>query len=202
MKFNVSHKTNGVYQAVLVEATTERIAEAYFSVQEPKSEVLGVRKARPDDMKPGKPLMVVPDEFRLEFIREHQRTFNENMQELGKKGFRSGGWDEKTDKTAIVMVGKTEHENRIVGYMDRELNIEWETKALSVARADTQYLEGTVFVEGEVYPFDYNVENEGVELHCYSEPGWMTGASYEKPLPEVVTKSMDEILHFQRIHQS
>lgn len=194
MKFHVSHKTDGVYQALLVEAPSEKIAEAYFREQKPESKVLGIHVATRDDMKPGKPVLVVPDEFRLEFIREHQRAFNEKMRELESKGFRSGGWDEKTDKTAIVKPGKFEHENRIVGYLDRELDIEWETKVLSVSRADVHYLEGTVFVEGEVYPFDYNVETEAVDIHCYSEPGWITGASYEKPLPEVVSENMDEIL--------
>lgn len=197
MKYHVSHKNGdgpGSYQAVLVEATSQRIAEAYFREKKPESVVLGIHVATMDDMKPGKPVLVVPKEFARDFIKGYMRAFNEKMAELEKQGFRSGGWDEKTDKTAIVRPGKREIDNAIVGYMDRNLNIEWETKVLSVDRADAHYLEGTLFVEGEVYPFDYNVENEGVELHCYSEPGWMTGASYEKPLPEVVTKNTDEIL--------
>ena len=193
MKFNISHERNGVYQTLLVEATTPEIAEAYFKEQKPENRLIGVREARPEDLKPGKPVMVVSDEFRLGFIREHQRAFNEKMAGLEKQGFRSGGWDEKTDKTAIVKVGDREIDNVIVGYMDRDLNIEWLVKVLAIGRADEQYLEGAVFVEGEVYVFDYNLGTEGVELHCYSEPGWMTGASYEKPLSEVVNEHMEEI---------
>lgn len=64
-------------------------------------------------------------------------------------------------------------------------NVEW---------ADTGYLEGILVVDGEKYPFDYHLETEAVDVHCYSEPGWMTGASYEKPLPEVVTEHMEEVL--------
>ena len=50
MKFNVSHKTNGVYQALLVEARNQEIAEAYFKEQMPESRVLGIHEATIDDM--------------------------------------------------------------------------------------------------------------------------------------------------------
>lgn len=123
MLYNISHKNNGVYQALLVEATSERIAKAYFKDQKPESVVLGIHEATMDDMRPGKPVMVVPDEFRIAFIREHQRAFLEKMVDLERKGFRSGGWDEKIDKTAIVRPGEREIDNAIVGYMDRDLNI-------------------------------------------------------------------------------
>lgn len=52
-------------------------------------------------------------------ICEHQRAFLAKMKELEAQGYYSGGWDKKTDKTAISKDGK------IVGYMDRDLNIEW-----------------------------------------------------------------------------
>ena len=66
-----------------------------------------------------------PEELHQILIRYRPLAFNAKMKELEKSGLRSGGWDEKTDKTAIVRPGKTENENKIVGYIDRDLNIEW-----------------------------------------------------------------------------
>lgn len=66
-----------------------------------------------------------PEELRQILIRYRTLAFNAKMKELEQYGLRSGGWDEKTDKTAIVLPGKNEYENKIVGYMDRDLNIEW-----------------------------------------------------------------------------
>ena len=57
MKFHISHKTDGVYQALLVEATSERIAEAYFKVKMPQSMVLGVHAATMDEMKPSEAML-------------------------------------------------------------------------------------------------------------------------------------------------
>ncbi len=62
---------------------------------------------------------------RINKINAHMCAFSEKMEELKKQGYRSGGWDKETDTTAIVKVGKVPHENRIVGYMDRNLNIAW-----------------------------------------------------------------------------
>lgn len=56
---------------------------------------------------------------RVRKANEHIREFNRKMCELKSRGYYSGGWDRETDKTAICKDGK------IVGYMDRELNIEW-----------------------------------------------------------------------------
>lgn len=66
-----------------------------------------------------------PEEIRQILIRYRTLAFNTKMKELEQYGLRSGGWDEKTDKTAIVLPGKQEHENKIVGYMNRDLEIEW-----------------------------------------------------------------------------
>ena len=57
-----------------------------------------------------------------------------------------------------------------------------------------EYWTGVVSVNGNKFPFDYNPKTEVIDVHSYSEPGWMTGASYEKPLPKVVTENMEEIL--------
>ena len=66
-----------------------------------------------------------PEELHQILIRYRPLAFNAKMKELEKSGLRSGGWDEKTDTTAIVRLGETVDEDRIVGYMDRDLNIEW-----------------------------------------------------------------------------
>lgn len=77
-------------------------------------------------------------------------------------------------------------------YRDKNKGVEIEVGPLNYAD-DAKYIEGTVTVEGVAYSFDYNIESEILELHCYSEPGWFTGASYEKELPDVVTKHFEEI---------
>lgn len=64
----------------------------------------------------------------------------------------------------------------------------------TVVPAEGDYLEGYVTVEGGIYPFNYNVRTEEVEVHCFSNPGWMTGACYEKPLPKIVTDNMELII--------
>lgn len=134
MKYHISHEKNGIYQGLLVEAPAEDIAQKYFQEQNPENRLLGIREAKPEDFKPGKPVLVVPEDFVVPQI-----------------------------------------------------------KVSAVAYAEDNYVVGTVTVEGETFPFDYNLKTEELEVHCYSEPGWMTGASYEKPLPEVVIRNMEEI---------
>lgn len=70
---------------------------------------------------------------------------------------------------------------------------------------DTQrtgdYISGTVeyILEDEegartngALSFDYNAK-DGVELHSYSKPGYFTGASYEKELPEEIADLVPEL---------
>lgn len=66
-----------------------------------------------------------PEDLHKILLRFKVLSFNAKMAELEKQGYRSGGWDEKTNKTAIVKLGEHEYENRIVGYIDKDLNIEW-----------------------------------------------------------------------------
>ena len=58
-------------------------------------------------------------------IGARMMAFRVLMKKLEDQGFRSGGWDSKTDKTAIIDTRMPEHEIRIAGYIDRDLNIEW-----------------------------------------------------------------------------
>lgn len=60
---------------------------------------------------------------------------------------------------------------------------------------DKNYLEGCIEIDSIQYPFDYNLETGGVELHNYSEPGWFTGASYEKKLHTCVTQAMPKAIN-------
>ena len=61
MKYNVTYKQDNVYQSIFVEAPAATVAADYFCIQKPFAEVLDVRKSCPDDEKPGKPVMVVPE---------------------------------------------------------------------------------------------------------------------------------------------
>lgn len=135
MKFNITYERDEIYQSILVEAREAGVAADYLRDQMPNARVLGVREARSDDMKPGKPVMTVPDDFMAVKI------------EVG----------------AVVF-------------------------------AENDYLEGVVVVEGDPYPFDYNIKTGEIDIHSYSAPGWLTGSSYEKPLPPFVTDNMEGIL--------
>ena len=135
MKYHITHEKNGIYHGLLVEARSQEIAEAYFREQKPESRLVGIHEARVEDMKPGKPLVVVPEDF---------------------------------------MAVKIE--------------------AGAVVFAENDYLEGVVVVDSHPFPFDYNMKTEEVEVHSYSAPGWLSGFSYEKPLPAVVTSNMEEVI--------
>ena len=57
-------------------------------------------------------------------VVEHMEACNHMWKVLFEAGYHSGGWDAKTDKTAIV-TGENPN-RRIVGYMNRaSLEIEW-----------------------------------------------------------------------------
>lgn len=51
-------------------------------------------------------------------------------------------------------------------------------------------LYGTIEVNGETYSFEYDYVADMIAYHNYSEPGWFTGSSYEKPLPTEFSDSM------------
>ncbi len=63
MKFNVSYVRNTIPQTILVEAKTAELAESYFNSQKQDAQVYGVHEATADDYRPGKPVMVVPDDY-------------------------------------------------------------------------------------------------------------------------------------------
>ena len=60
MKYHISYK-DGVCQAIIVEAPSAEVAEHYFLSQMPDARICGTHEASIDDMKPGKPVMVVPE---------------------------------------------------------------------------------------------------------------------------------------------
>lgn len=71
--------------------------------------------------------------------------------------------------------------------------------AVEIVEHEEGYYSGTVTVAGEKVAFTCKdasfVDERGeVELMCSSEPGWMTKASYEKPLPEDVAERYEEIV--------
>ncbi len=55
------------------------------------------------------------------------------------------------------------------------------------------YLVGIVNVDGAKYLFDYNIVTQETEIHHYSEPSWLDGSSYEKNLPNVVKRNIEEV---------
>lgn len=82
-----------------------------------------------------------------------------------------------------------------VGHLEETQREEVEIHLVgSVVRGDQDYLEGSVSIAGVLYPFDYNMKTEDIEIHSYSPAGWIAGSSYEKPLPAVVADNMEEIL--------
>ena len=57
-------------------------------------------------------------------ILDHMLAANKQLRGLEAAGYHSGGWDAKTDKTAIVK--GTGPDSEIVGYIDRAtLEITW-----------------------------------------------------------------------------
>lgn len=62
-RYNISYIRNNIPQTVFVDAASSDIAGRYFMSQEPAATFCGIHKATVDDMKPGKPVMTVPDEF-------------------------------------------------------------------------------------------------------------------------------------------
>ncbi len=61
MKYNVSYVRNDVPQTILVEAETEFDAREYFKEYKPDASIYGVDEATGDDMRPGKPVLTVPE---------------------------------------------------------------------------------------------------------------------------------------------
>lgn len=66
-----------------------------------------------------------PEELRRILVRYRVLEFNTTMAKLEKDGYRSGGWDEKLNKTAVVKGGLRPEETKIVGWVDTDGNIEW-----------------------------------------------------------------------------
>lgn len=61
MKYNISYKRSGVYQTIIVDAPSVGVAEHYFASQKPDAMICGSHEARSCDIRPDKPVMVVPE---------------------------------------------------------------------------------------------------------------------------------------------
>lgn len=67
-KYLVSYEKAGTSQNIIVDALNEEIAEAYFKFKETDARFYGVREAYYSEvMKPGIPLLVVPEGFELDY---------------------------------------------------------------------------------------------------------------------------------------
>lgn len=215
MKYHITHEKNGIYHGLLVEACSQEVAEAYFREQEPENRFIDIHEARVEDMKPGKPVMVVPNGYGLGL------SYKEFKAEVLAKG---GIWASddvyfsqyRDGYSASYQPNYPEHSKEDCAFAYNWLKNEWrfedpksyDAKYRSVGMqsssvvievgavvfADDDYLEGVVVVDGEPHPFDYSTKTGEIEVHSYSAPGWLTGSSYEKPLPEIVTNNMEEIV--------
>lgn len=77
-QYNISYQDNGVYQTILINAKDEGQAKAYFESHKPAAEVLGCNVATSSDQRPGKPVLTVPEDFRIETAQE--KTDRENWE--------------------------------------------------------------------------------------------------------------------------
>lgn len=75
-QYNISYQKNGVYQAILVNAKDEAHAKAYFESHKPTAEVIGCKVATGEDQRPGKPVLTVPEDFRIETAAEKTKREN------------------------------------------------------------------------------------------------------------------------------
>ena len=69
---------------------------------------------------------------------------------------------------------------------------------VNVLEHEGEYLGGEIMVSGndenvQTCSFDYNIETGSIELHKYSEPGWLTGSSYEIEVPELISDNIDTV---------
>ena len=55
--FNISFKKDGVYQANLIKGYSEEQVTEFYANYKPEAEIIGVKLATNDDMKPGKPVI-------------------------------------------------------------------------------------------------------------------------------------------------
>lgn len=76
-QYNISFERRGVYQANLIEAPSEAIAEAYYTKTHPDARVFGIHHARSEDKRPGKPVIQVPQEFIRDFQEKKPKTLDD-----------------------------------------------------------------------------------------------------------------------------
>ena len=86
------------------------------------------------------------------------------------------------------------------GELTEDINVDYEVEVsgITVCAYDENYLEGEICItdsngEVETCSFEYNMESEELSFHKYSAPGWMTGASHETLLPDMIEDNLDEI---------
>ena len=61
-KYNVSFIRNGICQSNLAEADSREAVEEWFAQNKPDARVLTVREVATDDLRPGKPTIVIGQE--------------------------------------------------------------------------------------------------------------------------------------------
>ena len=87
-----------------------------------------------------------------------------------------------SDELKRKVLEEVVHYDKDIGYIedfndDRVWQVTVDEESIHRSRIDSDYIEGVVNVNQEGYSFDYNPETDEIEIHKYSEPGWMTGES-------------------------
>lgn len=80
-KYIVSYIKNSIPQTLLIEASTQKMADCYFTKHTPDAEVYRVHEATADDMKPGLPVLKVPEMTH----NEYQQYLRDNAAKISNE---------------------------------------------------------------------------------------------------------------------
>lgn len=62
MRYTISYEIHAISNVIAVEARTPQMARSYFLSQHPNARIFGIREMEMCDLKPGLPIMTVPDD--------------------------------------------------------------------------------------------------------------------------------------------
>ena len=100
--FNISFKRNDVYQANLIKGYSEEQVTDYFKSYKPDAEILGVKIATSDDMKPGKPVI----DTTKEIVEEAKSSSKSNVSKMTYRGqkIQNQDWAEYKIGTYVEII--------------------------------------------------------------------------------------------------
>ena len=59
--------------------------------------------------------------------------------------------------------------------------------------SDDGYITGSIALPNAFCAFEYNIATEDLSFHKYTQPGWLTGSSYETELPKDISDNIEAI---------